>query len=587
MSDHLPSRAFRFAGFVLDVSAFQLRRHGRTINLERRPMELLMMLVARRGEIITRDEIVERLWGRDVFIEVGSGVNTVVRKIRRALRDNADHPRFIQTVQGKGYRFIATVDSAPSMVLAVLPFTNLQGDPQQDYIADGLTEETIVGLGQTDPERLSVIGRTTSMQFRATRKTFDDVGRELGADYLVEGTLRTGHGKYRITSRLIRARDQVQVWAETFEREASDLLALQAELGSAIARQIGLRLSARRPEHASRQTKSPEAYDLFLRGRYLYNQMTQPTAARALECFHGATAVDPAYALAWAGIADTYSSLLWNSDTRSSDVVDQAREAAAQAAKHGAAVAEAYTAVATVQLLFDWDWATAEANLRRGSALDPSHSQNHWMLGHALSLQGRHVEASLAAERARALDPLCALSHSMSAQIAFCARDLNEAIRHARGALLVEPNDWVAHWQLGQAFEQMNRVGEALEEFAEAARLSSGNTKPVSASAYALASRGRTQEARDILSRLERLALQRYVPPYALALVHVGLNEEEKAIEWLEKAVNVRDVHLIYVPLDPKWDALRGHERFQQVLQRCGFPATFGLPPKTTSIRNA
>src|SRR5262245_53984528 len=190
MSERLPPRVFRFGGFVLDVSAYQLRRHGRAVNLERRPMELLMLLVTRRGEIVSRAEIVEHLWGRDVFIEVGSGVNTVIRKIRRALRDNPDRARFIQTVQGKGYRFIANLDSTPSMVLAVLPFINLQGDADQDYVADGLTEETIAGLGRTDPERLSVIGRTSSMQFRGTTAALDDIGRRLGADYLVEGTLR-------------------------------------------------------------------------------------------------------------------------------------------------------------------------------------------------------------------------------------------------------------------------------------------------------------------------------------------------------------------------------------------------------------
>ena len=151
MSDRLPARVFRFGGFVLDVSAHQLHRHGRPVSLERRPMELLMLLVTRRGEVVAREEIVERLWGPDVFIEVGSGVNTIVRKVRRALRDDPDRPRFIQTIQGKGYRFIAECESAPSVVLAVLPFTNLQRDPDQDYVADGLTEEVIAGLGRSDP----------------------------------------------------------------------------------------------------------------------------------------------------------------------------------------------------------------------------------------------------------------------------------------------------------------------------------------------------------------------------------------------------------------------------------------------------
>lgn len=497
MADRLPARVFRFGGFGLDVSAHELRRQGRPISLERRPMELLMLLVARRGEVVTRDEIVERLWGRDVFIEVGSGVNTVVRKIRRALRDDAGRPRFIQTVLGKGYRFIADCESAPSMVLAVLPFTNLQGNADQDYVADGLTEETIAGLGRSDPERLSVIGRTTSIRLRGTTKILEEIGRELGADYLVEGTLRTSGGRYRITSRLIQARDQIQIWTETYEREVGDLVTMQAELGGAIARQIGLRLSPPRLAPTSRQTKSPEAYDLYLRGRHFYSQMTQTTSLRALECFRDATAVDPAYALAWAGIAHTHLSLLWNSDKKASEVANHARESARQAVNHGASVAEAHTALGTVHFLLDWDWTAAERHLRRAVALDPSSSQSHWMLGHVLSLQGRHDEAKGEAGRARELDPLDALSHTMSAQIAFSARDLDEAVRHAREALRAEPDDWVAHWQLGQAYEQLNRVDEGLDEFAEASRLSRGNSKPVSLSAYTLATRGRARGARN------------------------------------------------------------------------------------------
>ena len=577
MPDRLPSRAFRFGGFVLDVSAYELRKQGRSIKVERRPMELLMLLVDRRGDLVTRDEIVDRLWGRDVFIDIDTSVNTVVRKIRRALRDSADHSRFIQTVQGKGYRFIADVEPASGAVLAVLPFENLQGDGE-DYVANGLTEETIVGLGQIDPERLSVIGRTSSMAYRQTTKTLKEIGRELGADYLLEGSVRAGNGRFRITSTLIRVRDQVQVWTATYERESNDLLGLQAELGRAIARQIQLRLSPQRTATiARRQTQNPEAYDLYLRGRHYYSQMTPATVARALDCFYRATALDPAYALAWAGIADTCSCRLFNSDTRPSDVSDHARAAAAQALKNGETVAEAHTAVARVQFLFDWDWEGAEANLRRAVALDPSSSQSYWMLGHAISQQGRHAEALAAARRARELDPRSALSHSMSSQIAFSARDLEAAARHAREALLTEPDDWVAYWQLGQAYQQMSQTDRALEALAEASRLSNGNSKPISLSAYSLASCGRVAEARDILTGLERRSQARYVPPYAIALVYAGLNDAARVFEWLENALAVRDVHLIYVLVDPKWDPFRQDERFQALLRQCGFrPPTRG-----------
>ncbi len=193
---------FRFGGFVLDVPAYELRRQGRSVRLERRPMELLLLLVDRRGELITRDEIVARLWGRDVFIDIDTSVNTAIRKIRRALRDSADESRFVQTVQGKGYRFIADVEAATSEVLAVLPFENLQGDPNHDYLADGLTEETIVGLGQFDPERLSVIGRRSSLAYRGTSKSLSEIGRELGADYLLEGSIRASSSRFRVTATL-------------------------------------------------------------------------------------------------------------------------------------------------------------------------------------------------------------------------------------------------------------------------------------------------------------------------------------------------------------------------------------------------
>src|SRR5215813_8438533 len=209
------SHAVRFDDFVLDVSAYELRRQGRSIRIERRPMELLILLANRPGQLVTREEIVTHLWGPDVFIDIDASINTVIRKIRRALRDSAENSRFIQTIQGKGYRFIAAVEPVhSSAILAVLPFENLQSDADQEYIADGLTEETIAELGQIDPEHLSVIGRTSSIAYRQSTKTLSEIARELGADYLIEGSVRGAGGQLRITVKLIRARDQLQVWTE-------------------------------------------------------------------------------------------------------------------------------------------------------------------------------------------------------------------------------------------------------------------------------------------------------------------------------------------------------------------------------------
>ena len=573
MTSALRSRVIRFEDFELDLSGHELRRLGRRLRIERRPLDLLMLLAERRGELVSREEILDCLWGRDVFIDVDASINTVIRKIRRALNDSADRSRFIQTVQGKGYRFIADVEPIERhTVLAVLPFENLQGDAEQDYIVDGLTEETIAGLGRADPERLSVIGRTTSMAYRRTTKTIAEIGRELGADYLVEGSVRGGAGRVRITSTLIRVQDQVQIWNESYDRDARNLLGLESDLGRDIAQQIHLRLSAQRAGRmAQAQTRNPKAYDLYLRGRYYYNQMTPATAARALECFREATALDPSYSLAWAGIADTYSSRLFNSDTKSSDVSGEARAAATQALLTGATVAEANTAVGRVQFLFDWDWRSAETHLRRAVALNPSSAQSHWMLGHALSHQGRHEAALAAAERAIELEPLDGLSHTMAAQIAFSARLMERAAGHARNALGMEPDFWVAHWQLGQAYQQLDRADQALEALAEAVRLSGGNSKPMSLSAFTLACTGRLAEARAVVNALEQRSLASYVPPVALALAFLGLNDGHRMYQWLERALESRDVHLIYLPLDPKWDRLRQEPGFVDLLRRCGF----------------
>lgn len=571
MRSRMPT-PLKFDEFLLDPFAYELRRQGRTVRVERRPMDLLMLLIERRGELVTRHEISERLWGTDVFVDVDTSINTLVRKIRRALRDSAERPRFVQTVQGKGYRFIAEVEPVGDhVVLVVMPFENRLEAPGQEYVADGVTEETLAGLARIDPERLRVIGQTTSRAYRGSGKTIGEIGREVGAGYLVEGAVRGAAGRIRVTSTLTRVHDQVQIWTETYDRESNDLLGLQAELGKDIAEQIHSRVTSRRAVGNARQhTRNPRAYDLYLRGRYYFNQMTAPTGARALECFREATALDPKYALAWAGIADSYSSRLFNSDVRPSDVVSDARAAAARALTAGPDVAEAHAAVARVQLLFDWDWRSAETHLRRAVTLDSSSTHSHWLLGHALSRQERHDEALAAASRALILDPLDALAHSMAAQIAYSAGRFDQAAAHARASLRVEPDFWVGQWQLAQAYERMDRTDEAITLLANATRLSHESSRALSLTAYVLATAGRIKEAREILDTLERRARDGYVPPVTIALGYLGLNEKEQVLAWVERAVSVRDVQLIYLPWDSKWDTLRDEKRFRDLLRRSG-----------------
>ncbi len=643
---------FSFRDFVLDVAAYELRRNGRRVRLERQPMDLLVLLVGRRGQLVSRSEIVDALWPKDVFVDVENGVNTAIRKLRRALCDAPDTPTFIETVPGKGYRFIAAVevltDAGPSppappagppsagvgvrsvaaeaeasgapvavpepvvsetparrrasaslvwgalvvaalagtllwawkgpaesgsrVTIGVLPFDNLTGAPETDYLASGLTEDTIVSLGRIDPERVSVIGRTSMIAYSGTTKSLAEIGRELGTDYLVESSLRAESSRLRITARLIRVRDQVQIWSDSFDRSTSSILNLQQEISSAIAEQVRTRLSPERQRSlARRHTQNADAYDFFLRGRHYFNQRTPEAMQRAIDSFQQATVADPTYSLGWANLAMAYGTSPINSDVDPRRVSPAAREAAVRAVAANPDVAEAQHALGQVNWAFEWDWPAAEAAFRRAIKLDPSYSLVHLVLAHLLSQTGRHPEAESFMGLARELDPLNPLSYALSSQVAFQARDYAGALQHANRGIALDQEFWIGHQMRGQALEELGDHDLALKALATAARLSGQNSKPISLTGYILGRSGRTAEARDLLGALELASRQRYVPPYALALVHAGLGDADAAFEWLDRAYAARDVHLMFLTVDVKWDRYRADPRFEDLLVRCGF----------------
>lgn len=649
-----PAPAFRFGEYVLDVAAYELRRNGRPVRLEQQPLDLLILLVERRQQLVTREDIGERLWGRDVFVDVDNGIHTAIRKIRQALRDSSSSPAFIETVPGKGYRFAASVETIPRasetsvpqtgaptpevsiadvtagtdlpqvsavpgaatsvpphrmpiarprmsglllatvatlvlvgvgfawmsrgrvgggpVTLAVLPFEHLGGEPDRQYLADGLVEETIASLGQLDPERLSVIGRTSVMTYKGTTTSIAEIGRELGADYVVESSIRTERDRLRVTSKLIRVRDQVQVWSASYDRELRSALTVQRELSTAIAEQIRSRLSPERlGALATRQTANAEAYDLYLRGINFSHQRTPATTRRAVEYFTRATTLDPGYALAWSGISQVYAASMLNGDAAPSDVAPRAREAAARAIAADPNLAQAQFAHAYVKWVLDWDWPGAETAFRRAITLDPSYVDAHRALGHALSQMGRTEDANASMRRARELDPLHAMNHALSAQVAFQGRDYSTALDLARRAIALDPEFWIGHMQAAQSYERIGEHDLALDALTPAARFSGMNSKTLSLRGYILAKVGRRDDARAVLKMLEDTSRDRYVPPYAAALVHGGLGDRDAAFAALERAYRVRDVHLMYLPVDAKWDPYRADPRFQALIARCGF----------------
>jgi tetratricopeptide (TPR) repeat protein len=412
------------------------------------------------------------------------------------------------------------------------------------------------------------------MAYKRSTRSLAEIGHEMGAALLVESSVRTENGRLRISSKLIRVSDLAEIWSASYDAKPRSVLEFQRELSAAIATQMRVQLSPERVAALERrQTRHLQAYDLYLRGRYFWNQLSPATTRRALEYYTRATEVDPHYALAWSGVADAYSASPINSDAPPAAAWARARDAAARAVAAEPNLAETQTSQGIVKFWFDWDWRGAEAAFRKATELDPGYALAHRMAGICLSHMGKKEDALSAIQRARELDPLQASHHALSAQVAFNARDYSEALRFARQATVLDPEFWIGYMQLAQAYERLGQTELALDVFNTAARLCGGNSKTLSCRGYILARAGMTEAAREVLSTLEAVGRERYVPPYALALVHAGLGQLDEMLAWLQRAYEARDVHLVFLPVDAKWDAVREDPRFQAILARCGFPA--------------
>jgi TolB-like protein/Flp pilus assembly protein TadD len=483
----------------------------------------------------------------------------------------------VETVSGKGYRFVADVVVAPdnddgAVMLTVLPFVNLSADDECDYLADGLTEDTIATLSQIEPAQLRVIGRTSAMAYKNTQKSLATIGGELHAQFVVEGSIRRQGQTLRVQCTLNRVADQAQLWSASHDRDVCDLAGVTRDLASAIAAQIHFRLPPERVASvAERQSRDAAAYDAYLRGRRFWYQLTPVTTRKAVEYYRRATDIDPRYALAWAGIAEAFASAPINGDAEPRVMWPRAAEAATKAVEANPNLSEAQHVCGQVNWFFEWDWCTALTAYRRAIALDPSSAWSYSMLGHLLSQLGRQAEGRPFMDRACALEPMSPLHYAMASQVAFQARDFKTAEARARRAIVIDPEFWVGYMMLGQVCEQTGEPETALDALATATRLSDGNSKPVGLRGYILAKQGHASAARDVLSMLIDLAHVRYVPPFAMALVHAGLGEDERVFEYLNRAFEVRDVHLLFLTVDTKWDRSRSAPEFVALLERCAF----------------
>ncbi len=468
-----------------------------------------------------------------------------------------------------------TPPAAPGRIMiAVLPFENLSGTPDEDYFSDGLTEEMITELGRLHPDRLGVIARTSTMTYKGARKTAAEIAAELKVDYLLEGSVRRDGDRVRITTQLIRARDQTHLWAENYDRELAGVIDIQSQVSRAVADRIQLALAPNaRPVRAGVRPLNPQAHEAALKGRYFLERRTADDIRKARESFDRAVRLDPAYALAYVGLADAHILSVTYADAPAKEAMASARQSILKALELDPDLAEAHAWHGVILAEHDWDWAGAEREFRRAVELDPNFAYAHKLYGEYLSYVGRFDQALAEARLAQQLDPLSIVTNSLVGFVLYRARRYDEAVTVLDRAIEMDPNHPMAYLPKGLAYSMKGMPNEALAALRQGHALTPGSSEMVAQIAHAAARGGRREEARALLKELQDRSRRRHVSPFFLAVAHTGLGESTQAIECLERAYAERDWLVSVLKTDPIFDPLRADARFQELLRRINFPA--------------
>jgi TolB-like protein/tetratricopeptide (TPR) repeat protein len=451
--------------------------------------------------------------------------------------------------------------------IAVLPLANLSQDAGQDYLADGLTEALTTDLGKL--RALRVISRTSTAQYKGTKKSVPEIAQELRVDALVEGAVMRSGDRVRITAQLIEAPADRHVWAETYDRDVRDVLALQADVARAIAVQIRGNLSSTPAPHGAIPL-NPEVYELYLKGRYARDQGREDGRKLAFEYFRQALEKDPQYAPAYAGLADCYARLPFYSETSPAEAFPKAKAAALKALQLDQTLAEAHVSMAYVKTYYDWNWAGAEEEFKKALELDPNYAEAHHFYSRFLASLGRVEEARVELMRAQELDPLSLLVQANSGVISYFGRQYDQAIQELRQINRLDPRFFVPYWGLGLCYEQMGVYEEAVTQLQKAIELSGRGANGIASLGHAYGLAGRRGEALKILLELEERAKRSYVSSYQIALVYLGLHRNDEAMKQLENAYQERSTLLTYLRMDPRFDPLRSDPRFEDLLRRIG-----------------
>ncbi len=568
-------RVVRFSDFEVNLLSGELRRSGLRVKLADQSFYVLAMLLAKPGEVVAREELRKKLWAEDTFVDFDGGLNSAIKRLRDALSDSADAPQFIETLPRRGYRFIHAVEQASGEdlrhidSLAVLPLENLTGDSSQEYFADGMTDALITRLAQIGS--LRVISRTSAMAYKGKKKTLPQIALELDVEAVVEGTVARSGNRVRITAQLIRAASDRHLWAMQYERDLTDVLVLQAEVASAIANEVQVRLTPfERARLASARLVDPEAYDAYLRGRLHWNKRNEDGMKKGLELFEKSLSRDPSYALSYAGVAESYNMMAYWGVAAPHELSPKARGSAYKALEIDGNLAEAHAALGWTLFAYDWNWSEAEKEFRRAIELNPGYAIAHQWYSHLLICKGRTDEAFSEVRRTLELDPVSLIMNSNAAHIYILGHHWEEAARSARRAIDIENHFAPPHLFLGRVYEEQGRFREALSEFRKGVAISGENARYLSGLAHGLALAGRASGARRVLAKLLEMSRSLYVSAYDFAVIHAGLGQKDEAFACLEESFKERATWLVKVKGDARFDSFRSDPRLQNLTARLG-----------------
>ena len=576
---------YEFGHYRLDVRAHLLFRNGRRVVLTPKAVDLLAALVEAQGEPVGKQELLHRVWP-DAVVEEGS-LTSHISLLRRVLAEGAGGRQFIETLPKRGYRFVgpcaamaqpAAATGAGRRMLVVLPFENLSGGRKHDYFSEGLTEEMISQLARLSPEQLGVIARTSAMQYKSTTKTAQQIGQELGVSHLLEGSVRRSGERVRITAQLIRVSDATHLWAEGYERSLHDILALQAEVARAIAREIQIKLTVGVQHRLDRVAAiDSEAHEAYLRGRHLWNRRTEEGMRNSIALYEEAIRRHPDYAMAYAGVADSYVMLACRGMVSAKETFRKARAAARKALELDGELGEAHGSLAHVRL-HDWDWEGLDRDFLRAIELHPAQPIVYYWYGEFLMSMGRPEEAIAMTRRAQQADPLSPVIAASLAMILYLARHYDEAARMLQRAQEIDPDHFLPHLRMGLVRLQQEGYPEAIRELQTAARLANHSTETLAALGTGYAMAGMSGEAHRIVAQLQASQAEHYVLPYNIAKIYAAARDKDKSFEWLERAYQEGDPDLIELNSEPLFDRLRGEPKFSELMRRIGFrvPASRG-----------